>query len=278
MAKRMHDREIWQKEWFTKLSPDYKTFFFFLKDMCDNVGVWTPNFILAAAIIGKELDWNFILENCNGNIVVLDNGKWWLVDFCDFQHGELKEDSKNKAILSYIKLLHLHGLWDTYINKYKKTEGIEGAYRGTTSNPKEQVKEQEEVRVKEEEREVKKDENKKIAEKVIDYLNEKAEKRFSKCESNLKNISGRIKDGRTEKECYVVIDNKVMDWKDKPDWDQYLNPETLFRPSHFEKYLNQKTIAPPGVEIIPETEAERFERERKERIENARIKAGENGK
>lgn len=132
MAKRMHDSAIWGKQWFTDLPPEYKSFFFFLKDMCDNVGVWVPNFTLAIAYLGKELDWKYIIDHCNGNIEIMDNGKWWLVDFCSFQYRELKEDSNSKAELSYIKLLKAHGLWDNYINLM----GLEGDRRGTMVNPK----------------------------------------------------------------------------------------------------------------------------------------------
>ena len=39
----------------------------------------------------------------------------------------------------------------------------------------------------------------------------------------------------------AVIDKKVAEWKGT-EFEKYLTPETLFRPSNFEKYLNQKII------------------------------------
>jgi len=57
--------------------------------------------------------------------MVLENNKWWVIDFCDFQYGELKEDTTNKAHQSYISLLKRHGLWKKYKGAYKgHTRGI----------------------------------------------------------------------------------------------------------------------------------------------------------
>lgn len=85
--------------------------------------------------------------------------------------------------------------------------------------------------------------NRKIIEEVINYLNEKTEKNFK---SNTKNtvdfINGRLNEGYTIEDFKKVIDNKVNDWKDDPINDAYLRPSTLFRPSNFENYLNQKSI------------------------------------
>ena len=80
-------------------------------------------------------------------------------------------------------------------------------------------------------------------EEIISYLNEKTEKNFK---SNTKNtvdfINGRLNEGYTIEDFKKVIDNKVNDWKDDPINDAYLRPSTLFRPSNFENYLNQKSI------------------------------------
>ena len=44
-----------------------------------------------------------------------NNRKWWIVDFCNFQYGDLHEDSTSKPIQSYISLLKKHGLWKEYL-------------------------------------------------------------------------------------------------------------------------------------------------------------------
>lgn len=112
--RRFTDTDIWKKQWFQDLSPEYKMAWFYLKDNCDNVGVWSVNLKLANFQIGKEIDWNKFLSECNNNIKVLSENKWWLVDFCEFQYGELSQDSKSPPIISYIKLLNKHRLWKGY--------------------------------------------------------------------------------------------------------------------------------------------------------------------
>jgi len=98
------------------LSPAEKTAWLYLVSMCDNVGVWAPNTRLADFQIGEKVNWESLRENCNGNIIVLENGKWWLCEFCTFQHPDLDENSKSNAVQSYVQLLKHHGLFQQYMN------------------------------------------------------------------------------------------------------------------------------------------------------------------
>ena len=83
--------------------------------------------------------------------------------------------------------------------------------------------------------------NNNIYSEVLDYLNLKAETRYRKVENNFKHIKARLDDGFTFDDFKVVIDKKCEEWKGT-EFERYLTPETLFRPSNFEKYLNQKII------------------------------------
>lgn len=83
--------------------------------------------------------------------------------------------------------------------------------------------------------------NNNIYSEVLDYLNLKAETRYRKTENNFKFIKARLNENFTIDDFKVVIDKKVAEWKGT-DFEKYLTPETLFRPSNFEKYLNQKII------------------------------------
>ena len=88
----------------------------------------------------------------------------------------------------------------------------------------------------------KNEKNEKNVQEIILYLNEKANKKFKPTtEAHKKYINARLKEGFTKEDCKTVIDKKVNEWKGT-DMDQYLRPETLFRPSKFEGYLNQKNI------------------------------------
>lgn len=75
-----------------------------------------------------------------------------------------------------------------------------------------------------------------VIKKVIDYLNLKANKRYTYV--NSKNISARYEEGYKFEDFKKVIDNKLLDefFKKNP---KFLNPVTLFRPSKFEIYLNE---------------------------------------
>ncbi len=113
LMKRFTDTNLWDKAWFMDLTADEKCAFFYLKDKCDNVGVWCPNFQLANFMVGKKIKWNILLEKTNGNVIVLDNGKWWIKDFCRFQYGRLRFNCNPHV--SYMKLLEEHRLWQEYL-------------------------------------------------------------------------------------------------------------------------------------------------------------------
>lgn len=74
---------------------------------------------------------------------------------------------------------------------------------------------------------------------IIDYLNQKAKKRFKHTESNKKHINARWNEGYRLSDFEKVIDIKCLDWLDDPKMNEYLRPSTLFGPK-FESYLNSK--------------------------------------
>lgn len=78
---------------------------------------------------------------------------------------------------------------------------------------------------------------------VIGYLNEKAGTRFRQTsEATRRLIRARIADGYTVDDFKRVIDNKVATWGNDPRMTNYLRPETLFRASKFEGYLNERPV------------------------------------
>ena len=73
---------------------------------------------------------------------------------------------------------------------------------------------------------------------VIDYLNEKASKKFTlKNKQTIAFINARVKDGYKEKDFIKVIDIKTSKWLNS-DMSDYLRPQTLFSPK-MESYLNE---------------------------------------
>ena len=76
--------------------------------------------------------------------------------------------------------------------------------------------------------------------KIITYLNEKAGRKYkSTTNQTQKLINGRWDEGYRLENFKEVIDKKVQDWKGDSEMEKYLRPNTLFRPSNFENYLNE---------------------------------------
>ena len=79
----------------------------------------------------------------------------------------------------------------------------------------------------------------KVITEIIDYLNEKAHKKYrSNNKTTIRHINARLKEGYTLSDFKQVIDNRCATWMGT-DMEQYLRPETLFG-SKFENYLNAR--------------------------------------
>ena len=75
------------------------------------------------------------------------------------------------------------------------------------------------------------------AKTVVDYINAISGKNFQHSETSLGPIRGRLKEGFTLEQCLQVCQNK---WWDPDHKEKYYRPTTLFRPSLFEGYVNEK--------------------------------------
>ena len=74
---------------------------------------------------------------------------------------------------------------------------------------------------------------------IIDYLNEKAGTRYRPTAKKARElIRARWAEHYTLDDFKRVIDNMVARWKGT-EWEQYLQPSTLFAQSHFDEYLNK---------------------------------------
>jgi uncharacterized phage protein (TIGR02220 family) len=76
------------------------------------------------------------------------------------------------------------------------------------------------------------------ARSILDYLNKRAGKSFRHSKTSLQPIEARLRDFSPE-ELRRVIDWKVKDWANDSKMVKYLRPETLFRESKFDGYLNE---------------------------------------
>lgn len=80
---------------------------------------------------------------------------------------------------------------------------------------------------------------------IIGYLNQKLGTKYKTGKATTSMIKARLDEGHTVDDFKTVIDKKVKAWQGS-EMAQYLRPETLFRPSHFESYLNEIEPAAKG--------------------------------
>ena len=90
MAKRFTDTEIWEQDWYIDLPNKYKLLWNYIKDKCDNVGIWRPNKSILQKIVGEPINFEEFLSFVNlekERLRVLPSGRWWIKDFFIFQYG-----------------------------------------------------------------------------------------------------------------------------------------------------------------------------------------------
>ena len=101
---------------------------------------------------------------------------------------------------------------------------------------------------------------------VIEYLNTKTGSSYrATTEANVKPIRARLNDGFSVDDCKKVIDIKAGQWLNT-EQSKYLRPETLFRPSKFEGYLNE-CRGKPSIRGDSPSEQEAFNRSISEAVQ-----------
>ena len=75
-----------------------------------------------------------------------------------------------------------------------------------------------------------------LAREILLEFNERADKSY-KSDSNLKEIRGRLREGRTKEEMILVIDHKVRELKGTENEGKWLTPIGIFRESNFDRNL-----------------------------------------
>lgn len=99
---------------------------------------------------------------------------------------------------------------------------------------------------------------------VIDYLNLKLNTKYRYTSNTSKeHIIPRFKEGFTVEDMKSVIDCKYDEWIGT-DMAKHLNPTTLFRPSNFERYLNQDELEKNGVKIKPKQNGFKTEQQKRD--------------
>lgn len=177
----------------------------------------------------------------NGNMEVSQAGNW------NFPKGEIGSSPKGNMEVpqtgnSYNIYNNIYNKKETYKEIYKETynredqnilsgkpDDIHSLAPDLDNSPKKKSK----SKPKNHPEEIK---------QIIDYFNQVCGTNYkyqSKATADL--INARLNDGFTVDDFYKVIDKKYTEWRNNSEYCKYIRPETLFRPSHFESYLNQKS-------------------------------------
>jgi hypothetical protein len=156
MAKRTVDTGMWEKPWFRSMPVVQKAAWMYVLLKCDFVGVWDADTEMADFVIGSKVDWEALRNECNDNIEVLENGKWWVVDYCSFNYGNIDELSKSSLQRAVHSRLVNKGLWEKYLDRIQCRVSLPytNPTRRVNSNSK---KEQEQVQDKEQDKDKDKD-------------------------------------------------------------------------------------------------------------------------
>jgi hypothetical protein len=113
MANRFTDTGKWDKEWFRKLAPKYKVFWFYIVERCNHAGIWDVDFETASHFVGEILIREQTFELLQEHITILNGGKkWFIPDFIEYQYKVPMEqlNPENRVHQSVLLLLRKHNL------------------------------------------------------------------------------------------------------------------------------------------------------------------------
>jgi len=107
MAKRFTDTMKWNEDWFLELSTSNKLFWIYVCDNCDHAGIYKLNKRMFELLIGAKINTDDFLTTINAEkdrIILLDNGKWYITKFIEFQYGPTLNPNNrvHKSILTLL--------------------------------------------------------------------------------------------------------------------------------------------------------------------------------
>lgn len=164
----------------------------------------------------------------------------YLAGFCQCSERKVTEAIAKLKELGYIESTSFDG------RKRFLHSLVNGARQGSRNceSPSQNLRQRILIENTSREKETNKEKCEALVEEVVAYLNERTGKRFrAKSEATRKLIRARASEGFTLEDFKRVIDNKCASWKGDSKMDAYLRPDTLFRASKFEGYLNEGVAA-----------------------------------
>lgn len=169
-----------------------------------------------------------------GMMEILDDGTYFMAEVQKMIGSAADNDNANRQ---------------RRFREKQKELALPNRYESVTKNNESKSKSKSIELEKDKEKDIKKRENREIAKKVLEYLNQKAGKNFKPVDSNISMINARLEEGYKYEDFVKVVDVKYSEWK-YTDYEKYIRPNTLFCKSHFDNYLNQKEEIREGAEFF----------------------------
>jgi uncharacterized phage protein (TIGR02220 family) len=214
MTKRFTECEKWDDEWFDGLSNEMKLFWLYLCDNCNHAGIWKVNKRLVEYHI-KGLCWENIEKEFNGRILPINNEKWFIKKFIDFQYprGLSKHFDSHRSV---INILNQHNL-SSYVSFMSKSRMKEVSMIHESCN-----KDKDKDKDKDKEGVVNKGELGKTEQNIsptnifISYFNVKTKGHFRVTKNKVDLVNSRLKEGFTIEDMKRAVDNFIQDpWEDR---------------------------------------------------------------
>lgn len=109
MAKRFSDSLKWDDPFFSDLSNHYKLLWIYILDKCDHAGIFKVNKKMADFCLNATIDWDDAEGVFKGRVQTLNQEKWFIPKFIEYQYGTLTE--KNRVHNSIIQILKKEGVY-----------------------------------------------------------------------------------------------------------------------------------------------------------------------
>ncbi|WP_313235841.1 conserved phage C-terminal domain-containing protein [Sporosarcina ureae] len=227
---------------------------------------WLEEFSFLSRMTIKRTIYNlekqgYLISTSEYNKMKIDKTKWYRIDYTKLPALSIQNDTSGEEVMpvnSELEIDHATFQSDTSTDQKEdeamfQSDTTDVSLRNAVSYQSETKDCTNVVRpITKELKELRKIKNKELVEKPLDvthfviaYLNEKTGKQFKATSAATKKfINARVKEGYTQQDFVQVIELKVSQWNNNPEYRAYLRPSTLFNPTNFENYLNEQPAVP----------------------------------
>lgn len=222
MAKRFTDSRKWDDPWFLELSLEHKMIWIHILDKCNHAGIYKVNIKMINFCLNIKLTKNDLEKAFIGRFYKINNHKWFIPKFIEFQYGALSE--KNRVHNSVIEILRKEGLYKVY------KRGI------LTPKDKNKDIDKDKELIKEKDKDTKRN-----VIFFLEYFNSKNNVKLKQTDDRKELVKKKLKEGYTLEQLKTCVDNFIQDdWEDRSKYIDviYCIGKQRGKPDNLEKWLN----------------------------------------